>query len=216
MKTTSNNDPAASVAVPQAPAVPVRPPECNSPAERAQLVTVTLSREDLGAAHYALEMLETRLPSLNREAMRETLGRVAAAIVAGVNDAKLAATVHRGYGARSEARQLCERRNVAQIVDALLAAGYELNLNNGGEGHESEDCHGLELESWTRSRDVILSEMFATDDETLCARLPGEELRHGVFFVYGNADNGAEVASDWHVSLSHIIDPIVDSWPDPA
>jgi hypothetical protein len=239
---TTTNDPAASGGLPQAsrtagPAHDVsaadplaspststsstpaqastRPPECQTPAERAQLVTVTLSREDLGAAHYALEMLETRLPSLNRPAMRETIERVAVAIVAAVNEAALFAGIRKGYGGRSEARQRCERRNAAAIVDALLAAGFELNLNNDADDEGTGENEGLALADWTRSRAVILAAMFAVDCETLCARKPDDKKkrRSGVFFVYGNADDGSEVVSDYHTSLEAVIGPVMAAFP---
>ncbi len=208
----TDNDTPAPVAVPQAPAVldavAVSPAVLLADAV-GQLLPVALLRSDVWD-------IAERLRAFNGPAAKALADRFVAAVDAAEAEAELFAGIHRGYGSRSEGRQRCERRNVAAIVDALLAAGYELNLNNGGDGHEAEDVAGLELPAWTRDRRVILAEMFATDDETLCARLPGSEepkRRHGVYFVYGNADDGSEVASDWHCSLSAVVDPIVDSFP---
>ncbi len=144
----------------------------------------------------------------------ELAARLSGALQSAQNEIALFASVRTEYGSRSTNRQKAERRNVAQIVDALLAAGYELNLNNDADEEGEGENEGLALKAWTRDRSVILGAMFATDDETLIARVPGTSKRLGVFMVYGNADNGCEVVSDYHVPLEEVIGPVMEKWQD--
>lgn len=67
-------------------------------------------------------------------------------------------------------RQAVEQRIARKVVKALLAAGYRLNLNNGGEADE--------LPEFTSDFATIWATMFATDEDTILVRLPaGGEVR---------------------------------------
>lgn len=99
-------------------------------------------------------------------------------------------------------RMLAETEIATMTVDALLAAGYRLNVNNGG--HEDE------LPLSTADRQVVLDAMFQTDCEHLKAfKMPnGVERRctGWVFFVYGNG--GYDVISDYTTNLEAVLAPV--------
>ncbi len=180
------------------------------------MIHLSLYASDAKAACYALDMLATRMPSLMRDGAVACAARFKSALDSAQNEIALFASIRKGYGERSTNRQKAERRNAAQIVDALLGAGYELNLNNDADEEGEGENEGLALKDWTRDRAVVLAAMFATDYETLCARLPDDKKkkRLGVFFVYGNADNGSEVVSDYHIPLEEVIGPVMEKWQD--
>lgn len=93
-----------------------------------------------------------------------------------------------------------ERRIGVATVKALLDAGYELNVNNGGDDHE--------LPHFTRDRAAILNAMMQTDTENLIARATREGQRSGwVMFVYGN--DGWDVISDYLSALEPVMAPVM-------
>jgi hypothetical protein len=97
-----------------------------------------------------------------------------------------------------------EKRIARKVVRALLDAGYELTINNGGEGNEIP---------WSRNFSEVMAAMFATDDEHLITRKPDAfkddaPLKSFVYFVYGN--DGWDVICDYGVSLEPVLAPIND------
>lgn len=97
-----------------------------------------------------------------------------------------------------------------RVVEDCLAAGYALNIDNGGDTHE--------LPAPSRDKQQILDAMFATDDEHLLIYAPGS-ARHGqrsavlsgknwkcigwVYFIYCNS--GYDVVSDYTTNLEHVM-----------
>ena len=99
-------------------------------------------------------------------------------------------------------RQTIERRVVTRTVEALLDAGYALNVNNGGDDHELPD--------YTTDRAVILDALFATDADRIYAQQHGR-VRDWVYCVYGN--DGWDVIADYTVTLDAVLAPI-NRWTD--
>lgn len=91
------------------------------------------------------------------------------------------------------ARQSVEKRIVRRVVADALAAGYALNVNNGGDGPE--------LSQPTTKRRTILKELFATSDEHLLCYKEGKRVGW-VYFVYGN---GTDVVSDNTTNLDGVL-----------
>jgi hypothetical protein len=94
-----------------------------------------------------------------------------------------------------ETRIMIEKRIARRVVRDLLAAGYELTVDNGGDEAEIP---------WSRDFKTVVGAMFATDEETLVARKEGG--RSFVYFVYGN--DGWDVVNDYGVSLEPVMAPI--------
>lgn len=91
-------------------------------------------------------------------------------------------------------RQEVERKIVTAAVDQALAAGFYLNVDNGGDD--------LELRQPTNKRHEILEALFASDEDRLhYFKLDGVLFRPTgwAFFVYGN--DGWDVLSDYTVHL---------------
>lgn len=88
-----------------------------------------------------------------------------------------------------------EQDIVTRVVEALLSAGYLLQVSDG-ESHRPEQP--------TTDRAVILAELMDTDDEALIAVKPG--IRRWVHFVYGN--DGYDVVNDYTTSLESVMEPI--------
>jgi hypothetical protein len=89
-----------------------------------------------------------------------------------------------------------EKRIARKVVRALLEAGYELTINNGGEGDEIP---------WTRNFSEVLAAMFATDSEHLITRAATGQ-KSFVYFVYGNG--GWDVIADYGLTLEPTLIPI--------
>lgn len=95
-------------------------------------------------------------------------------------------------------RMAMERRIVTRTVDALLAAGFYLNIDNGGGSPE--------LSHDTQDRALLLKNLGATDDEFLLVS-DGANTSHGwVRFVYGN--DGYDVISDYTTNLESVLAPV--------
>lgn len=101
-------------------------------------------------------------------------------------------------------RMVVEQEIAAMTVDALLAAGYLLNVRNGGDTPE--------LSAPTTDRQAVLDIMFATDDEFLVTFKPGRDLTIDdrpdgwVRFVYGN--DGYDLISDYTTNLEAVLAPV--------
>lgn len=95
-------------------------------------------------------------------------------------------------------RQAIERTIVAKAVDAILAAGHAISIDNGGDSYEI-----------TRSTDKadILSVMFATDEEHIMVHKDNATTKRmgWLFLVYGNS--GWDVMSDYTTNLDSLLTP---------
>ena len=90
---------------------------------------------------------------------------------------------------------------VTRTVDALLAAGYALQVDDGGRPEERRPAEP------TTDRAVILAELMETDEDYLLAVTPGLAVPRGwVRFVYGN--DGHDVICDYSTSLEDVLKPI--------
>jgi len=89
-------------------------------------------------------------------------------------------------------RQCVERIIARRVILDLKAAGFLLNINNGGDDYE--------LPRPTNNIKELLAAMFATDDERLYVFRPGQEKPFAwVWFVYGN--DGWDVVSDYTTNI---------------
>jgi hypothetical protein len=91
-------------------------------------------------------------------------------------------------------RQRVERAIVRRAVRDLIAAGYKLNVDNGGEE--------FELPAPSASERAVVAAMFATDDEKVYAFKGGQNCGW-VWFVYGN--DGYDVICDSTISLAGVL-----------
>ena len=104
-----------------------------------------------------------------------------------------------------KARQQIERAIVSRVVEDILAAGYFLNVENGGD--EPELFYNTHIAA------DVLRVMFATDDEYLTVHkiIKGTDRvrRVGwVHFVYGN--DGWDVINDYTVNLESVLEPTME------
>ena len=103
-------------------------------------------------------------------------------------------------------RQRIERNIVRKIVGNALRAGYRINIHNGGDG--------LELKGSTDSMEVMMKELFATDEEHIIFYEHGRRIGY-VFLIYGNGNMGLDVVADYadNPKIRAIVDPVSD-WLD--
>lgn len=107
-----------------------------------------------------------------------------------------------GHRCETCARIRLELRIMRKTVEALIAAGYFITIDNG----ESEDIRN--------SKDVnaIMKEVFATDEDFVyVSKKPTpEDARYDAFvrFIYGN--DGWDVINDYSTSLEKIMKPVMD------
>jgi hypothetical protein len=107
-----------------------------------------------------------------------------------------------------ERRIQLEKRIARRVVRDLLAAGYVITVNNGGDENEIP---------YSQDYSEIIKAMFATDEEHLITRIPYEfggtvRIKESfVFFVYGN--DGWDVVNDYGTSLEPVMEPI-NRWCD--
>lgn len=92
-------------------------------------------------------------------------------------------------------RQMVEKRIVRALIRDALAAGYSLNVHNGGDTNE--------LPAPSTSAKEVLAVMFATDDEHLLYHRDGKRVGW-VWLVYGN-DGGEYVINDYTCNLEHVM-----------
>jgi len=91
-------------------------------------------------------------------------------------------------------RQRVERAIARRVILDALAAGYALNVNNGGDEHE--------LPAPSTKVKEVLGAMFATDDEHLMFYKEGKRVGW-VWFIYGNS--GYDVVSDYTCNLEDVM-----------
>jgi hypothetical protein len=90
---------------------------------------------------------------------------------------------------------------VTLLVNSLIAAGYLLTVDNGGEEDEITDSN---------SAIDTMAVMRATADETIYARKPGEEGSYFVSLIYGYGNQAWEMISDYSVALEDVLKPAND------
>lgn len=91
-----------------------------------------------------------------------------------------------------------DKAGIRQVIRALRNAGYVLDSVYDGEDEPNVSNENEAIEAIT-----------AVDSATLWVK-NSEGKRYGIFFVLGNSPE--EVVCDYHVSLSHVIDPLTESW----
>lgn len=92
-----------------------------------------------------------------------------------------------------------DEQGVRQIIRALRAAGYRLVMVFDGEEEIAVSTESAAIEA-----------IFAVDMAHLHVKHPETGVTGWVWFVLGN--DPEEVAADYTVTLSHVIDPLTDSW----
>lgn len=99
-------------------------------------------------------------------------------------------------------RREVERKIADAFLTQALAAGYAINVDNGGDAEE--------LPNPTRDKDLILRTMFATDQDRLNLYMDeetSEETRRHkcgwALFVYANS--GWDVISDYTTNLKNVM-----------
>ena len=107
-------------------------------------------------------------------------------------------------------RQEVERKIADAAVKSLLAAGFVISVDNGGD--EYELAHSTD-------KDAILKAMFLADEDRLFVE-PSSTVkgtRRGnspwfgwVYFVYGN--DGWDVISDYTINLEKFIGEGTEAW----
>lgn len=90
-------------------------------------------------------------------------------------------------------RQKVEREICTTVVDALLAAGFTISINNGDDADELSNA---------TDKAKIVASMFLTDDEYLMA-IRNDKVFGWVRFIYGN--DGPDVMSDYTTNLEPFI-----------
>lgn len=110
-----------------------------------------------------------------------------------------------GIGERTEQRAIkrAEKRIAKAIIDEMLADGYAVAVDNGGDDYE--------LAPSTNAKQIQRA-MMATDQEHLIA-YQGTKRIGWVFLVYGNS--GWDVVNDYTTNLEPIMQrvrPIEDEW----
>lgn len=94
-------------------------------------------------------------------------------------------------------QQRVEREIVMATVDALLAAGFNISVDNGASEAGTEyACYE------TTNRKEIESVLYQTDEDTLYAK-SRQGMSGYVIFIYGN--EGPDVMSDYSTNLEQFI-----------
>lgn len=89
---------------------------------------------------------------------------------------------------------------VRTVVRSLIAAGYEIEVdNNAGEGEEDIRC------PYTKNYQKIVASLATTDEEILWARKPKSTEGGWVKILYGN---GEDCISDYTTNLESVIGKI--------
>jgi hypothetical protein len=89
-----------------------------------------------------------------------------------------------------KARIAGEKRVARAAVDALLAAGFELAIHNGGEDYEV---------GFTTNSRKLYAGLQLCDEERIFARKPGQKGNAWLHLVYGNSP--WELIADYTMSL---------------
>lgn len=90
-----------------------------------------------------------------------------------------------------EFRRKVERRIVKLVVQGLIAHGYSVNVDNGGDD--------MELARPSRVADEVMSAALATDSESLIAYRADGSIAGAVLLVYGN--EGYDTVNDYSIAL---------------
>ena len=98
-----------------------------------------------------------------------------------------------------KARQAVEREIFRAVVDALLAGGFALSLDNGA--CEDDPNGGYEIAHSTDAEAIVKASM-ATDEERLYAEKNGKRFGW-VLFIYG--EDGWDVINDYTINLEQWI-----------
>lgn len=94
----------------------------------------------------------------------------------------------------TNARRMAMERQLAEaVVDALLAAGFELAINNGGDEDEVER---------TRDREKLMGGLLLADDDHIFPYRDGRRFGF-VHLVYGNS--GWDTLADNTTNLEEFI-----------
>lgn len=94
-------------------------------------------------------------------------------------------------------RQEIEHKIARAAITSILAAGYAITVDNGGNGgyENAANPEGLAIHQ-SKHLEAILAAMFQTDQEMLLIWNPVAKKNIGfIFFVYGN--DGYDVISDY-------------------
>ena len=86
-----------------------------------------------------------------------------------------------------------EKLITRRLIEALLAEGFCISINNGGSEDEISDSKDLE---------AILASMRAADEDYVLVNKPGT-LNGWVRLIYGNG--GFDVISDYTTNLESVI-----------
>ena len=93
-------------------------------------------------------------------------------------------------------RQRMERSIARAFIRSPIAAGYTINVDNGGDEYE--------LPTPTNSLRTVMKTMFATDDERLYLFKNGQPDPFGwVYFTYG--ESGWDVICDYTINLEPLM-----------
>lgn len=94
-------------------------------------------------------------------------------------------------------RRLIELAILRKLVQALVAAGYAISVDSGGEDYDLSN---------SRDTEAVMADVFAVDDCILHI-IKGREH---IGFVRLILDNGPDCISDYSVNLDDIIKPAND------
>ena len=97
--------------------------------------------------------------------------------------------------AQTAKRFAAEQRVVRRIVTHAIESGLSVSVNNGGDDDEIKNSVSVF---------DVLNETCVCDEETLTFRDADGKFVGSVCLVYGNADDGSEVVSDYSTSLDAI------------
>lgn len=89
-----------------------------------------------------------------------------------------------------QARQQIERQIIERLVKDALAAGFQITVDDGGEGPSLSRSTDL---------DAIMAAVMLTDDDRLYYSQPGNPLQGWVRLIYGN--DGWDVVNDYTTNL---------------
>jgi len=87
-------------------------------------------------------------------------------------------------------RQIVEREMVEAVIDDLLATGFKIAIDNGGDDYEVD---------FTSNRKKLVEGIMATDEERLYVSRNGKNAVGWVYFIYG--EDGWDVMNDYTVNL---------------
>lgn len=94
-------------------------------------------------------------------------------------------------------RRRLERRIALRIITGLLAAGYEVTL---------EEVYEVP----TTDRRVLMDNLFLMDEDRIYVHRKGEATPFGwVYLVYGNS--GWDVINDYTTNLEELMKPVIEA-----